>query len=184
MYKVFSKIGFPKSKRQANRGATIVEFAIILPLLLLLVFGLIEFGLILYNQHVITNACREAARAGVQLASPPGTTQSPNRYTKAQIVDVVNNYCGNYLVSFGSNSNQPPTTKVYRIDKDNPASDLLLNNTDPGCSLSDTLRKSLRVDVTYPYSFLVVPQILSGLFSNSLFPNSRTLKATTTMVCE
>ena len=48
-----------------QKGTTVVEFAIILPLLLLLIFGIIEFGLFLFNRHVITNAVREAARAGI-----------------------------------------------------------------------------------------------------------------------
>jgi Flp pilus assembly protein TadG len=45
-----------------ERGAAIVEFAIVLPLLLLLVFGIIEFGRG-YNVKVqLTGAVREGAR--------------------------------------------------------------------------------------------------------------------------
>jgi hypothetical protein len=48
-----------------QKGAAAVEFAVVLPLLVLLLFGSIEFGLLLYNQEVITNASREGARAGI-----------------------------------------------------------------------------------------------------------------------
>ena len=34
-------------------GQGLVEFALILPVLLILVLGIMEFGLLLYNQHVI-----------------------------------------------------------------------------------------------------------------------------------
>jgi Flp pilus assembly protein TadG len=46
--------------RDQNGGAA-VEFAIILPLLIALLFGIVEFGLLLYNKQIITNASREGA---------------------------------------------------------------------------------------------------------------------------
>lgn len=46
-----------------------MEFALIFPLLLFIVFGVIEFGTALYDKSVVTNASREAARAGVVLKS-------------------------------------------------------------------------------------------------------------------
>lgn len=39
-----------------------VEFALVLPLLLLLLCGIIDFGWIFGNQLIANNACREAAR--------------------------------------------------------------------------------------------------------------------------
>ena len=48
-----------------QKGAAAVEFAIVLPLLVTLVFGIIDFGLLLHNKQVITNASREGARAGI-----------------------------------------------------------------------------------------------------------------------
>jgi Flp pilus assembly protein TadG len=45
-----------------ERGQAMVEFALVLPLLLLLVCAIIDFGWIYCNQLVINNASREAAR--------------------------------------------------------------------------------------------------------------------------
>jgi Flp pilus assembly protein TadG len=39
-------------------GAALVEFAIVLPLLLVLIFGMIEFSVMLYDKAMITNASR------------------------------------------------------------------------------------------------------------------------------
>ena len=50
------------SRLKQHRGAAMVEFAIVAPLLFVLLFGIIEFGVILYDQAVITNASREGAR--------------------------------------------------------------------------------------------------------------------------
>jgi Flp pilus assembly protein TadG len=48
-----------------EEGAAAVEFALVLPILILILFGIIEFGFALYNKEVITNASREGARAGI-----------------------------------------------------------------------------------------------------------------------
>lgn len=48
--------------KQKERGAAVVEFALVLPLLLLIVFGIIEFSILFYDKAVITNASREVAR--------------------------------------------------------------------------------------------------------------------------
>jgi Flp pilus assembly protein TadG len=45
-----------------DRGAAVVEFALLLPLLLLLVFGIIDFGRALNAQITLTQAAREGAR--------------------------------------------------------------------------------------------------------------------------
>jgi len=88
-------------KHKAQGGSAAVEFAIVLPIFLLLVFAIIEFGFILYDKAVITNASREAARAGVVLKTP--------KLTVAQIQAVANSYCSSYLISFKA-SNLPTVT--------------------------------------------------------------------------
>lgn len=45
-----------------DRGAAAVEFALCLPILLLLVFGIIDFGRMLNAQLTLTEAAREGAR--------------------------------------------------------------------------------------------------------------------------
>jgi Flp pilus assembly protein TadG len=51
------------SEKQAGQG--FVEFALILPVLLLLMFGVIEFGRLLFIYTEVSNATREAVRFGV-----------------------------------------------------------------------------------------------------------------------
>src|SRR5262245_38889036 len=48
-----------------DHGAAAVEMALLLPLLLLLVFGIIDFGRMLNAQITVTEAAREGARAAV-----------------------------------------------------------------------------------------------------------------------
>ena len=45
-----------------NKGQSIVEIALILPVILLILFGIIQFGIIFNADLIITNASREGAR--------------------------------------------------------------------------------------------------------------------------
>ena len=60
-----------------DRGSAAVEFALVLPLLLLLVFGIIDFGRLLNAQLTLTQAAREGARlAAVGQPNVVGQTQA------------------------------------------------------------------------------------------------------------
>ncbi len=49
------------------RGQAIVEFALVLPVLLLLMLGLVNLGLLINSQIILTQAAWEGARAGATL---------------------------------------------------------------------------------------------------------------------
>lgn len=52
-----------KNKVKSEEGQAMVEFALALPLLLMILCGIIDFGWLFYNQLNVDNAAREAARA-------------------------------------------------------------------------------------------------------------------------
>jgi len=52
-----------------EKGQSLVEFAILLPLLLLLLMGILEFGLMLNSYLTINNSAREGARLGIVAGS-------------------------------------------------------------------------------------------------------------------
>jgi Flp pilus assembly protein TadG len=51
--------------RRGQEGQAIIELALTLPLLLLVVFGVFDFGFLFQRYEVVTNAAREGARVGV-----------------------------------------------------------------------------------------------------------------------
>jgi Flp pilus assembly protein TadG len=57
-------------KRRSERGTTIVEATIVLPLMLMLVFAIAELGISYTRWNNLTNAVREGARTGVVFRSP------------------------------------------------------------------------------------------------------------------
>lgn len=50
---------------RSERGAEIIEFAIVTPLLCLVIAAMIDFGILFRNWEVVTNAAREGARVGM-----------------------------------------------------------------------------------------------------------------------
>lgn len=48
-----------------ERGQSLVEYALVLPILLLLLLGIMEFGILVFNYNTIANAAREGARYGI-----------------------------------------------------------------------------------------------------------------------
>ena len=120
-----------------QNGAAMVEFAIVLPLLLILIFGMIEFSVMFYDKAMLTNATREGARLGILY-------NSPDRITEAQITQTINGYLQNNLISFDGNADWsylPPDTPLVT------------------CTDSDMLT----VSITYPYKFLVLPNFITSL---------------------
>ena len=51
-------------------GQTLVEFAFVLPILLLLMVAIIDFGIVFYSQMAVSNAAWEGARAGATIIDP------------------------------------------------------------------------------------------------------------------
>jgi Flp pilus assembly protein TadG len=90
--------------KNREKGVAAVEFALILPMLLLVLFMIIEFSIILYDKAVITNASREGARMGIVEATP--------RQTAGAITATINTYCASNLISFGPST---PVTTVPAV---------------------------------------------------------------------
>ncbi|WP_268892286.1 TadE/TadG family type IV pilus assembly protein [Burkholderia sp. 8Y] len=54
-------------------GSIVIEFVILLPFLLMVLFGIIDASALMYDKAALTNAARTAARAGTCLSVPPLT---------------------------------------------------------------------------------------------------------------
>ena len=67
------------AKLSDERGQTMTEFAIVLPLLVVLLFGIIQFGIVFNNYVTLTDAARAAARKGAvsrESTDPSGDCRS------------------------------------------------------------------------------------------------------------
>ena len=62
---VIKRKWLPLRNLKNQKGQALVEFAIIIPILLMLVMGILQFGMMLNSYLTIENASREGARAGI-----------------------------------------------------------------------------------------------------------------------
>ena len=67
---------------QREHGQDVVEYALILPLLMLLLVGIMEFGIAVFTYDTIANAAREGARYGIiHPEDSPGIESAARRLT-------------------------------------------------------------------------------------------------------
>jgi len=111
-----------------------VEFAIVLPVLLLLIFGMIEFSVMLYDKAMLTNASREGTRLGILY-------NYPTRVTEDEIRNTVDTYLQNSLISLGGASTWNTSLSGTCTAAGDP----------------------ITVTVTYNYNFLVLPNFITSL---------------------
>ncbi|OAJ56745.1 hypothetical protein A6V36_33145 [Paraburkholderia ginsengiterrae] len=146
------------ARRQS--GTAVVEFGLVLPLLLLLLFGIIEFSVMLYDKAVITNASREATRQGVVYSMPYPAS--------AVIVSTATGNLAKNLITFGGSGTPSATVSPTT-----------------GCTTTGT---PLTVTVSYPFTGLAIGSgVVEGTPLNPLAgfaKNALTLTASTTMNCE
>ncbi len=90
-------------ERRYEAGTSVVEMAIVLPLLLLLVFGIAEFGVAFTRWNSLTNAVREGAREGVVFRTPCDT---------AAVTTLIQNTIENFSTSSGLDGPSITTTVV------------------------------------------------------------------------
>jgi Flp pilus assembly protein TadG len=132
-------------KLTSPKGASAVEFGLILPVLIAILIGIMEFGILMYNQQVITNASREGARAGIVAAGTrlnlidDTIIVSGVTVNREGIKTIVEKYAKNHLITFDFSKSPTPLT----VNWDHSSGQ---NFGDP-----------LKVTVTYGYSFLLFP---------------------------
>ena len=79
-------LGHRRRKRD-DRGAAAVEFALVVPLLLVMLFGIIDLGWVFGQQLAVTAAAREGAREfAIQTVADPGGAQAAAELRAGELV--------------------------------------------------------------------------------------------------
>ena len=147
---------------RGEHGAVAVEFAIILPVLMLLVFGIVDFGHGWYMKQIIINASREGARYGT-------------RYT-GSLPSALNPSISNYVLNTSAQNNNLGGVGLKSVlpeanpEVPTPTGTGYTSITPPGQPLSVTVRATK--------NWWVVNKFIPGMESSTI------LSSTTTMAVE
>lgn len=125
----------PRARLASERGAQLIEFALVFPVLLFVLAGILDMGFLFKNYQVVTNAAREGAR----LAALPGWTPEQ---VSTRVTD--------YLAAGGLQGGATTTLDHVTI------------LTDP---VSGRTITGVRVTVEYPHPYMIlgpISRLVSG----------------------
>ncbi len=74
---------FRKRRENGEKGQALAEFALLVPIFLMLMFAVVDFGMGFYSWITVTNSAREGARLGA--VHPPLTVTSSPCFGKASL---------------------------------------------------------------------------------------------------
>ena len=93
----------------SGRGQSLIEFALVLPLALLIVLGVVEVGTMLLDEHVVTRLSREGSNL-ISRDTPLETAAAVMTSMSARPVDFANGSKVIFTVSRGARRRERPTT--------------------------------------------------------------------------
>ncbi|SAK86827.1 TadE family protein [Caballeronia hypogeia] len=134
---VYGPIGRSRTTRLAagtQRGSVTLEFVILLPFLIMVLVGIFDLSLMMYDKAALTSAARVAARAGTVISVPPLST--------SRIAAIAVSNASGSLISGGTN-NPPTATATEQTDA--------------------TSGNTLKVTLSYTYSGLLLGSAFSAL---------------------
>lgn len=144
-----------------QKGSETVELALVMPIFIFFFLGVADFGFMMYDKAIITNATREAARTGIAVATP-------QRQTIDQISKIAINYCNNsHLINFSNTLISPSITIT----------------PNPQTSTNTMFGEPLTVLIDYQYNYLILGKIIR-LITFSAFPDKTIIHSRITMLYE
>jgi Flp pilus assembly protein TadG len=176
--------------RGRQRSQAMVEFAIVAPLLLLLLFGIVDFGRVIYIYVTLNQAVHEGARTAIRDSPLLPTNADVETSVKVHAVDVnLANPCPNGPVT----SAAPPSNKGYiYITEPNPPATVetlspTLQNAPGGqmwnfgtgtCSAANPAHDHAPIQVTIRYNFVPFTPLIRQLTGNSIIITAAAIYST------
>jgi TadE-like protein len=172
-----------RARRQ--RSQSLVEFAIVAPLLLLLIFGIVDFGRVIYTYITLSQAVNEGARVAIRDSPLLPDNAAVEQAVQHHAADVtLANPCPNGPISSALAPQFPNHGWIF-ITEPNPQSGVELlspslenapggtmwafhANNDPNCSATNPAHDHALLQVTIKYYFVPVTPLINQLINNNL----------------
>jgi Flp pilus assembly protein TadG len=164
--------GMARSRRHRSRGQTLVEFALVFPIFVVLMAGIADFGFGLYQYMNVINAARIGARFGI--ISPANALGIQNAAQSAGIGSTasVASWCWSVTANGGTTT---PTTSPGSAGWE------LCSTTGVN---KPTTGDTIAVNVSLPYGYLWPVRLHAGVVNVDLFTAPITLASTLQMKIE
>jgi TadE-like protein len=158
--------GQPFDEGSGQRSQSIVEFAIIAPVLLLLLFGIVDFGRLIYIYATINQAVNEGARVAIRDSAVLPSNQDVETAVKRHAVDVsLANPCPNGPISsaappanqgwvFITEPNPPATAEALAPSLEDAPGGQTWANATGSCSATNPAHDHSPLQVTIRYNFV------------------------------
>ena len=156
--KIISRLPFGRRLRAADSGQSLVELVMVLPIILILIFAIVDFGMGLRSYISLTNATREGARFAA-VGNPAGAYPTDCGVTDTTVV-------GRVCVGMeGLSLDNLDTVTVSYPNGQNPGNDV-------------------SVAAQYTYQYITPLGDLMNFISAGAFPDVLTLSTSTDMRLE
>lgn len=176
--------------RRRQSSQAIVEFALVAPLLLLLLFGIVDFGRVIYIYVTINQAVNEGARTAIRDSALLPNNAQVEASVKQHAVDVsLANPCPNGPIT----SSAPPSNQgwLYITEPNPPSTPESLAPTledAPGgqmwaqsngtCSATNPAFNHAPLQVTIRYNFVPITPLIQQVTANHLIVTAAAIYAT------
>ena len=166
----------PRSRGQESQA--LIEFALISPLLLLLIFGIIDIGRAVFYYDTLEHAAREGARAAVRAPSAMPTNAAVLSAVTAQLVGVsVSEPCPQGPVSAGT----PPPNTAWLYVTESPAPTAFESSppmnapggeypagTVGGCNPTNPAGNNVPLQITIRMNLVLITPVIAQLSSGHI----------------
>jgi hypothetical protein len=165
---------------RGQRSQSMVEFALIAPLLLLLLFGIVDFGRVIYIYATLNQAVHEGARTAIRDSAVLPSNSDVETAVRNHAVDVsLANPCPNGPIT---SAVPPPNQGWIYITEPNPPSTAeplgpslqdapggqMWANASRGCSATNPAHDHAALQITIRYNFVPFTPLIQQATANSI----------------
>jgi Flp pilus assembly protein TadG len=138
-----------------SRGAAAVEFALVFPLLLVVMIGIFEFGRVWNIHQVVTDASREGARRAVVRDGVTGTAK------QTAVANAINNRLTSAGIAAATVLGTPVTTTCATWTVPALSDAQAATTTIAGCGWGGATDTPARVVIRSPFPFQVLTPVMN-----------------------
>jgi hypothetical protein len=173
-----------------QRSQSLVEFAIIAPVLLLLLFGIVDFGRVIYVYATINQAVNEGARTAIRDSPVLPSNADVESAVKRHAVDVsLANPCPNGPISgavppanqgwvYITEPNPPSTVESLAPTLEDAPGGQLWGQSNGSCSATNPAHDHAALQVTIIYNFVPFTPLMQQVFANHIVLNAAAIYRT------